>query len=174
MLESDQAVRDWLRALAAHGVPAQRRLELLDHLACAVEERIAAGLPEDHAILDALPSIGPPADLGAEFSKNLTPERVLMKLLSTFLLFAFITWIAGRGPGGLVPLLDLPNILFVCVVVCGGLFASFGPTGTIAAIRTLLEPNAPWTAEAREQTSRIARRGVRLSWAAGVIGALLA
>ncbi len=162
----------WRRDLAQHGLSAEQLDELEDHLASACERLVSAGAAPDDAAQAARESLGPPASLAREYRKVHSmpqPSRLLAALAS----IAVVALVAAPAHSTL-DLVDAPALFFVCGFLVAGLCASFGVAQSFATLRECLLARNSTALSARERELHLAvvRRGYRLAWVSGALGAL--
>jgi hypothetical protein len=170
------------RALRA-GLSERERVELADHIACAVEQRergaAAAGgmgerridLERDSALRAAVTRLGDLCALASELrAQDLRRVRLQRALGLAFVALALCA--VPMAEGVLGGLLAAAPVGWLVLLVLAGLFAGFGPARCVDAFRVA------WGAAALEpERARAAvalfERGEKLAWAAGPITFLM-
>jgi MotA/TolQ/ExbB proton channel family len=173
MHEFDARLRDWrANLLRRGGVRAWQADELEDQLCCSLAAARQAGADEDRAWREAVEALGDIRSLHTEYTKDKL-MTLTGKLAGFTLTLALLGLVLSTAPQGLNGFLHLPSLLFVMLMVSGGLVTSFGWGRTRRALLASLRSGAPLEAEDIEDLRPVLKRGYRLAWMGGVIGLVL-
>ncbi|MCC6579901.1 MAG: MotA/TolQ/ExbB proton channel family protein [Phycisphaeraceae bacterium] len=87
----------------------------------------------------------------------------------TIMLIAVIWNMMSMGPAMFV---DLPSLIWIVLILVGGLWVSFGPGAVVRAMLAGLRPRLHWDRDTLTSHLTVFARAYQLSWGAGLIGAM--
>ena len=145
--------------------------ELEDHLLCAIDRALDEGVAPDRAFTHASHSLGAPAIVATEFAKENPPMTLRSKLVGAAITMVLCALVVGPSQAGLF--VSIPSLLLLVGIVCGGLWAAFGPGPVLATVRASLNPERLDDPEKHALYLDVCQRGTHLSWAGGVFGTLM-
>ncbi|MFT5287268.1 MAG: hypothetical protein ACI8TQ_003450 [Planctomycetota bacterium] len=169
----EQELTEWIEANSGRDrLSALQLEELSDHLLHKAELLVAQGCDHREAFSSAACDLGDISLLAKEFQKANPAMSPISKWIGTLITGVLLLY----GTGFVVPLwifVHVPSLAVVFGVVTGGLWASFGPRTVWRTIRFTLAGAGGLQAGERELFEAVLQRGYGLSWAAGVLGALV-
>lgn len=164
-------IERWRASLAQSTAIGEAELdELTDHLVCAIEAELHRGAPPVVAFRAAAEQLGDPSVLRQEYERLRRPMSATRKVVLT--LFAATPLLVAAWPVGLTCFVHVPSLILVTSLIATGLCACFGPRAVVDAFRAALGESRIADFETLARHEAVFRRGYRLAWASGLLGAL--
>lgn len=173
MRELESEIERWRRGAERRtGLDVDQLDELEEHLRAAVRDELARGLASSAAFERASRRLGDVALLQAYFPKPPLAMNHASKLLGVVLSAAIVLFTLDQT-GQIASFLAPGKLAVVVGLIAAGLLAGHGIAPMGAAARCALTGRKPAAGPARHELAALARRGYRLSWAAGALASLM-